>query len=88
MLQLLLYWTMGIALPSGIFAVAFFLPHSRYCCCCQKTSQRIPAGPRLHNGRQTTHSHGTLLRCTIVREAVKAPKAVSSRRATLLRRRP
>ena len=30
-LQLLLYWTMGIALPSGIFAVAFFLPHSRYC---------------------------------------------------------
>ena len=28
-LQLLLYWTMGIALPSGIFAVAFFLPHSR-----------------------------------------------------------
>jgi len=29
-LQLLLYWTMGIALPSGIFAVAFFLPHSRY----------------------------------------------------------
>ena len=31
-LQLLVYWTMGIALPSGIFAVAFFLPHSRCCC--------------------------------------------------------
>ncbi len=59
-LQLLLYWTMGIALPSGIFAVAFFLPHSRCPPACRFTHTGLHRLSMLQRASPLHQSEGKL----------------------------